>query len=41
MEIVRELKRKGKTAVIASHDPLVFESDIVDSVVSVRDGKIE
>jgi putative ABC transport system ATP-binding protein len=41
MDIVRDLKRKGKTAVIASHDPLVFESDIVDSVVSVRDGKIE
>jgi putative ABC transport system ATP-binding protein len=41
MEIIGELKRKGKTAVIASHDPLVYESDIVDSVVSVRDGKIE
>jgi putative ABC transport system ATP-binding protein len=41
MEIVRELKRRGKTAVIASHDPLVYESDIIDSVVSVRDGRIE
>lgn len=41
MEIVRELKHKGKTAVIASHDPLVYESDVVDRVVSVRDGKIE
>lgn len=41
MEIVRELKVKGKTAVIASHDPLVYESDYVDQVVSVRDGKIE
>jgi putative ABC transport system ATP-binding protein len=41
MEIVRGLKREGKTAIIASHDPLVYESDIVDSVISVRDGKIE
>jgi putative ABC transport system ATP-binding protein len=41
MEIVRGLKREGKTAIIASHDPLVYESDIVDSVISVRDGRIE
>jgi putative ABC transport system ATP-binding protein len=41
MEIIRELKAEGKTAVIASHDPLVYESDCVDRVVSVRDGKIE
>ena len=41
MEIVRELKGKGKTAVIASHDPLVYESDFVDRVVSMRDGKID
>jgi putative ABC transport system ATP-binding protein len=41
MEIIRELKRTGKTAVIASHDPLVYDSEIVDSVISVRDGRIE
>ena len=41
MEIVRRLKQEGKTAIIASHDPLVYESDIVDSVISVRDGRIE
>ena len=41
MEIVRELKGKGKTAVIASHDPLVYESDFVDRVVSMRDGRID
>jgi putative ABC transport system ATP-binding protein len=41
MDIIQELKGTGKTAVIASHDPLVYESNIVDSVVSVRDGRIE
>lgn len=41
MEIIRQLKRTGKTAVIASHDPLVYESDFVDRVVSMRDGRIE
>jgi putative ABC transport system ATP-binding protein len=41
MEIVRRLKQEGKTAIIASHDPLVYESDIIDSVISVRDGRIE
>ncbi len=41
MEIVGRLKREGKTTIIASHDPLVYESEIVDRVISVRDGKIE
>jgi putative ABC transport system ATP-binding protein len=41
MEIVCRLKQEGKTAIIASHDPLVYESDVVDRVVSLRDGRIE
>jgi putative ABC transport system ATP-binding protein len=41
MEIISRLKHQGKTAIIASHDPLVFEAGIVDRVVSVRDGLIE
>jgi putative ABC transport system ATP-binding protein len=40
MDIVAELKENGKTAVIASHDPLVYESAIVDRVIAMRDGKI-
>jgi putative ABC transport system ATP-binding protein len=41
MEIISRLKDQGKTTIIASHDPLVFEADIVDRVVSIRDGRIE
>lgn len=41
MEIVERFKREGKTVIITSHDPLVYESPMVDRVVSLRDGKIE
>ncbi len=41
MEILGDLKRDGKTLLIASHDPLVCESDVVDRVLSLRDGNIE
>jgi putative ABC transport system ATP-binding protein len=40
VEILRELKDDRKTILIASHDPLVYESEIVDRVVHVRDGKV-
>lgn len=40
MEIMRRLKNEGKTIVIASHDPMVYESDVIDRVVTMRDGKI-
>lgn len=38
--IMARLKGDGKTIVIASHDPLVFESKIVDTVVEMRDGRV-
>lgn len=41
MEILGELKREGKTLLMASHDPLVYESEAVDRVVNIRDGRIE
>ncbi len=41
MEIMSLLKNQGKTAIIASHDPLVFNARTVDRVVAVRDGKID
>ena len=41
MEIVGRLKTDQKTVLIASHDPTVFESPVVDRVINVRDGGIE
>ena len=41
MEIVGRLKEDKKTVLIASHDPTVYESGVVDRVINVRDGKIE
>jgi putative ABC transport system ATP-binding protein len=38
MEIMRQLKQEGKTILIASHDPIVFESDVIDRIVEMRDG---
>ena len=40
MEILGTLKRAGKTVLIASHDPVVFESLLADRVVEMRDGQI-
>jgi putative ABC transport system ATP-binding protein len=41
MELVASLRADGKTILIASHDPLVYEAATVDRVVSMRDGRIE
>jgi putative ABC transport system ATP-binding protein len=40
MEMVRRLRDDRKMVLIASHDPLVYESDIVERVIHVRDGKV-
>lgn len=40
MEIMKRLKGDGKTVLIASHDPIVHESEMVDRVVEMRDGRI-
>ncbi len=41
MGIVDLLKGEGKTVLIASHDPLIYESAIVDRIVDMRDGRID
>jgi putative ABC transport system ATP-binding protein len=41
VNILGRLKEDGKTVLIASHDPLVCESKIVDHVIHFRDGKID
>ncbi len=38
MGFMKMLKEREKTIIIASHDPIVYESDIVDNVLNMRDG---
>jgi len=40
MDIVAKLKNAGKTIVIASHDPIVFDSMLTDMLIEMRDGSI-
>ena len=40
MEIVADLRRRGKTVVVASHDPIVHDSPVVDRAVLMRDGRV-
>jgi len=40
LDIFHGFKEEGKTILIASHDPLIFESRVVDRVISMRDGRI-
>ena len=40
MQIMERLLLAGKTILIASHDPAVYESSLVDTTVELRDGRI-
>jgi putative ABC transport system ATP-binding protein len=40
MSIMRELKNKGTTIILASHDPIVYDSDLADDIVEMRDGLV-
>ena len=40
MAIMSDLKARGTTLILASHDPLVYDSDVADRVVEMRDGQI-
>lgn len=40
MEIMQDLKGQGKTILISSHDPIVYESNLVDAVLEMRDGRL-
>jgi len=41
LEILAGLNREGKTVVIGTHDPLVYEHSFVSRTVSMRDGRVE
>jgi putative ABC transport system ATP-binding protein len=40
MQIMQDLKAERKSIIIASHDPIVYESGVVDRVVEMRNGGI-
>ncbi len=40
MGLVRNLVDDGKTILLTSHDPVVFDSPYIDRVVDIRDGRL-
>jgi putative ABC transport system ATP-binding protein len=40
IEIMKSLNKEGKTVVIASHDPLIYDSVAANRVIEFRDGKV-
>ena len=40
IEFMGRFREEGRTVIIASHDPVVFLSQIVDETVELRDGRI-
>jgi len=40
MDIMRVLKAEGKTLILASHDPIVYDSDLGDRIIEMRDGQV-
>lgn len=40
MAIMGDLKARGVTLILASHDPIVYDSCLADRVVEMRDGRI-
>ncbi|MEJ2153803.1 MAG: ABC transporter ATP-binding protein [Desulfobacteraceae bacterium] len=41
LDILQDMNSQGKTVIIGTHDPLVYESDFVDRVVEMRDGMVQ
>lgn len=41
LKILEELNREGKTVVIATHDPIVYDHPFVKRIVEMRDGRIQ
>ena len=41
MQIIQDLAKSGKTILLTSHDPEVFDSPVVDRVVEIHDGLVK
>ncbi len=40
LTILCELRAQGRTLIISSHDPLVFDAGLVEHIVDLRDGRV-
>jgi putative ABC transport system ATP-binding protein len=40
MALMGQFRTAGKTLLITSHDPIVYESPLADTVIEMRDGRI-
>jgi len=40
MRFMADLKKKGKTIIITSHDPMVTEHPAIDQIIDMKDGRI-
>jgi len=40
LAIMKNLQQQGKTIIIATHDPLVYEKDYINLIIEIRDGKV-
>lgn len=40
LEIVAGLRAEGRTIIMTSHDPRIWEAEVVDHVVAMRDGEV-
>jgi putative ABC transport system ATP-binding protein len=41
MQQIAHLRKAGKTVILTSHDPVVFDAEVVDRRVSLSDGRLE
>jgi putative ABC transport system ATP-binding protein len=40
MDLLADFRKEGKTVLIASHDPIVYEDRLADRLIEMRDGRI-
>jgi len=40
VEILKELKAKNKTIIVATHDPIFFDLEFVDKIIEIQNGEI-